>query len=291
MREGFETAAGLLPMELRKELEKLGGGVREQAEEIRLRSGREPALLLPEGERGFAPWHRVEPGELMRVLDRASGCSLHSVQDELRRGFITAAGGVRIGICGTGVGAGGREGIRDISSLAIRIPRQVEGVGEKAINALRPFTQSVLILSPPGGGKTTFLRELIRLSSAAGRRVAVCDERGEIAGMWQGRAQFDLGPGADILTGVDKAEGVMMLLRAMNPQIIAIDELSAPEDAEAAEKAANCGSVIFATAHAAGVEQMKRRRVYARLLETGIFEKAVVISGTGKGRRYTVEEL
>lgn len=282
------AAARLLPDELERSF--LSGAFH-SAEEIRLRRGHEPRVLLPEGERVFARGHFVSGEELGRVMDKASGCSLHSYGTQLRQGFITAKNGVRVGVCGSGVGDGGREGIRDVSSLAIRIPRQIKGVGCDAIKKLGSFEESVLVISPPGGGKTTFLRELIRCCSDSGKRVSVCDERGELAAVHQGEAGFDLGRCTDILSGVDKAAGMLMLLRAMNPQVIAVDEISSGEDIAAVEKAACCGAVIFATAHATSVEQMRRRALYARLLDSGIFNRAVVISGGGEDRKYEVVSL
>lgn len=290
MPEGLEMAAGLLPMDMRKALMALAPRHRERAEEIRLRMGREPTLLLPEGERVFRFGRAVESGEIAFVLDRASASSLHAVQGELRRGYITAPGGVRVGVCGMAVTGQGVEGIRDVSSIALRIPRQVKEAGGEVIDILLPSPGSVLILSPPGGGKTTFLRELIRRSSDSGLRVSVCDERGEIAAAQGGKPTFDLGKTTDVLTGADKAEGIMMLLRAMNPQVIAIDEISAAEDVAAVVSAANCGAEIFATAHASCVEALSKRSVYRPLLESGVFRRAVVISGKGR-REYEVVEL
>ena len=284
----LSAAAQLLPEALERSF--LSGNC-QKAEEIRLRLGREPAAVLPEGERVFARGHFISGEELSRVLDKASGCSMHSCREQLRQGFIAAKNGVRVGVCGTGVGDRGGEGIRDISSLAIRIPRQIKGVGADAIEKLGGFEESVLVISPPGGGKTTFLRELIRCSSESGRRVCVCDERGELAAAYQGRAGFDLGRCTDILSGVDKAAGMLMLLRAMNPQVIAVDEISSGEDIASVEKAACCGAAIFATAHASGVEQMRGRALYARLLDSGVFAKAVVISGRGEDRKYEVVSL
>lgn len=181
--------------------------------------------------------------------------------------------------------------MKDISSLNIRIPRHVKGVARYAIEKLFPFDSSVLIISPPGGGKTTFLRELIRNAADSGRRVAVCDERGELAAVRHGNNGFDLGRCCDVLTGVEKGEGIMMLLRAMNPQTIAVDEISDERDMAAIEKAIGCGVAIFATLHAAGLEHMKKRPAYARLLSMNMFEKTVIISGVGEERRYEVVEL
>lgn len=284
MQGAFNTALELVPEGIRKSLESLGERERRRAEEIRLRTGFPAGVLLPEGERRLG--NAVTAGDIAHVLDRASRSSLHAVQHELRRGFLCARGGLRIGVCGTMAG----ETLRDYSSLALRLPHEVRGAGAEIMGELRPFESSILIISPPGGGKTTFLRELIRNASESGRRVSLCDERGEVAAMWQGRAAFDLGPCTDVLSGAPKAEGVMALLRAMNPQIIALDEISAGADGAALEQAASCGAAVFATAHGAGVEEVRRRPHYARIFEMGIFQKAVVI-GADARRSYRVVEL
>lgn len=121
--------------------------------------------------------------------------------------------------------------------------------------------------------------------------MAVVDERNELAAADGGEAQFDLGAHTDVLTGAPKAEGALMLLRAMNPQIIAMDEITRPEDTEAIAQAAGCGAGILASAHASCLDELHRRPLYRRLLGQGIFQNLVVISGTGNARRYTAERL
>ncbi len=279
----------LLPERIYGLFLELERGKRVCAEELRLRLGYPPAYVAPDGEKSLGG-EPVTESEIARVLDRASRSSLHSVQRELRQGYIHAGGGVRIGVCGIVTGNGGIEGLRDMSSLAIRLPHELRGAGAEIMPFLRPFESSVLIISPPGLGKTSFLRELIREASASGKRVCLCDERGEVAALWRGRASFELGEHTDILSGAAKAEGIMMLLRAMNPQIIALDEISAAADAKAIEQAAYCGCAIFATAHGRSLEQLRRHRHYAELLELGVFEKAVIISG-GQRRSYEAVDI
>lgn len=290
MQGAIEEALKLLPAWIRDDIRESGMQMG-QAEEIRLRCGRKPGMLIMGREYSSLMGRDVSREDLEEILNRASAYSQHSVREQLRQGFLTAGGGIRIGVCGLGIGEGGCEGLRDISSLNIRIPRHVRDVGRRAIKQLSPFEGSVLIMSPPGGGKTTFLRELIRSAADSGRRVAVCDERGELAAARQGRCGFDLGRCCDVMTGVEKAEGMMMLLRAMNPQTIAVDEISRERDMEAIERAVGCGVAIFATLHASGIRHMKKRPAYARLLDMNIFEKAVVISVCGGEREYEVVEL
>ena len=287
MPDGFRSAAALLPPALRCAAESRPAPVRAAAEEFRLRLGRAPGVLLPAGERPLAA-APVTPEELAAVLETATRSSYHAVTDELRRGFLTAPGGVRVGVCGTAVVDGTIRTLRALSSLALRIPRQVRSAGKDAIRAVGE--RSVLVCAPPGGGKTTFLRELVRTVSDAGRRVSLCDERGEIAACFEGAPQFDVGRCTDVLTGAPKAEGALLLLRAMNPEIVAVDEISAPEDARAIGVLVGCGVRIFATVHAATRAELEEHPACRALLAAGAFQRIVRISGGGAARRYEVEE-
>lgn len=286
----FERAAALLPPELRRHAQALPEAQRQQVEEFRLRSGVPPAILTAAGEHAFAA-APVTAGMLQAVMECATGASLHTAMEQLRQGFLTVRGGIRIGVCGTVVQSGGeRIGIRQFSSLSIRIPGQASGCADGLLPRLRPM-QSTLILAPPGAGKTTLLRELLRALSDSGIRIGLCDERGEVAAVWNGVPQFAVGRCTDVLSCVPKAEGVMMLLRAMNPQVIAMDEITERADAAACIHAAGCGVTLLATAHAAGTADLQRRPLYRMLLREGIFRKAVVITASGGVRRYFVEDL
>ncbi|MBR5491090.1 MAG: stage III sporulation protein AB, partial [Oscillospiraceae bacterium] len=204
-------------------------------------------------------------------------------------GYLHAGHGIRIGICGV-YSEKGMVSAGDISSLALRLPHEMKGIGAEAIESLRPFDSSILIISPPGGGKTSFLRELIRKTSEAGVRVCLCDERGEVAAMWQGVSSFDLGPMCDVLSGVEKRRGITMLLRSMNPRIIAVDEISAEYDGQAMKEALSCGAAIYATAHGKNLEELMKRPHYKQMISDGLFQKAVIISH-GEKRTYEVVDL
>lgn len=290
MPEGFSAAAALLPDVYKAAALALPEKDRKRTEEIRLRSGREASVLLPEGERVLCRGIKAVERDMREVLERATCSSVHSAAHELRRGFVSAALGVRVGVCGTLSDVSGG-GIRGISSVCIRVPRQIKNAGAEAISLLARSRESVLVLSPPGGGKTTFLRELVRTVSDSGVRVSLCDERGEIAASVNGLPQFDVGRCTDVLTGAPKADAAMMLLRAMNPQVIALDEITEGRDIDAIENAANCGVRVYATAHAASPDELLRRPLYRRLMEAQAFEAAVLISGAGANRRYEVTGL
>jgi stage III sporulation protein AA len=155
---------------------------------------------------------------------------------------------------------------------------------------------STLILSPPGAGKTTLLRDLVRTLSAGvqpygPQRISLIDERGEVAMMHRGEPQMDVGPYTDVLDACPKALGIPMVLRAMNPQIIAVDEITAYQDIRAMSLAAGCGVRLLATIHAADVTELMDKPLYRTLLEERIFRLAVSIVRTEEGRHYHVEEL
>ena len=287
MPDGFQSAIRLLPPEERGAAERLSAPERERTEEFRLRFGRPSAALVGEREQPLSD-RPVTETELRYVLDAATQSSYHAAADELRRGFLSARGGVRVGICGTAVTEGRIRSFREFSSVAIRVPRQIRGAGAEVISRLG--AENTLILSPPGAGKTTFLRELVRSVSDGGTRVGLADERGELAAACRGAPQFDVGRCTDVLSDAPKAEAAMLLLRAMNPQVIALDEISAPEDIEAVLRIAGCGVRIYATAHAASAEALRQRPLYRTLLDERIFSQAVVIT-KGEKRSYAVTAL
>lgn len=280
-------AAALLPEDYRQAL--ILRGIRE-AEEIRLRTGRSPTWTEAGREHNFSE-RACREKDLLCVLDKACGASLHSVSETLRRGFLTV-GGLRIGVCGVRNPAEGGWSFQRYSSLCLRLPHECRGIARDLIPVLRENAAGgTLIISPPGGGKTTLLRECIRCLSEGGLRIGVADERGELSGTENGEGGFDLGCRSDILIGTSKGEGCLQLLRCMNPQLIAMDEITCREDLQAAMQIAGCGTGILATAHATGVEQMRLRPLYREILEAGIFHLAVVISGSGRERRYSMTQL
>ena len=287
MINAYDEAVRLLPAKTAAAL----GKEFNSAEEFRLRTGYAPTALVGGGELPISD-AAITRDDIACVIEKATRASVHTVQQDMARGFISCGFGLRLGVCGTGIiSRGAVAGLRSISSVSIRIPHEVRSCGGEAAKILRGSRDNTLIISPPGGGKTTLLRELIRSMSASGTRVAVADERGELAAVYHGMPQFDIGPATDVMSDIPKAEAAMMLLRAMNPQVIVMDEISSPDDCAAAASAIGCGVRVIASAHAESVDELKKRAVYRGLIESGVFTAAVIIENSCGKRGYRWERL
>lgn len=264
MRCAWKELLAVLPLWCRKEVDELG---REHLQELRLRLGLPPELIRWGGN---VRLNRVVTAEdLSYTVNAASRYSPWSAATAAK-GYITAPGGHRIGLCGEVVLQNGNmTGIRQITSLCIRVARDIPGVA----GGLQSQNGSILILGKPGCGKTTLLRDLIRLRSAR-ENVAVVDERGELFPM---SSSFEAGPRTDILCGCGKAQGIDAILRTMSPGTVAVDEITAEEDCQALIHAGWCGVSLLATAHAASREDLFHRPVYKPLVKSGLFDTLVII--------------
>lgn len=224
-------------------------------------------------------------------LELVTKSSLYALEEELRGGYITVEGGHRVGLVGRAiVRAGEIKSMREISGLNVRVAREVLGAADKLLPELfsreEDWFYRTLIISPPRAGKTTILRDLIRQISdgwgqVRGRRIAIVDERSELAGTFRGQPQKDVGIRTDVLDACPKAEGIMLLLRSMSPEIIAVDEIGRAEDAVALGEALNAGVGVLATAHAASLEELEGRPILKELMAAKVFQRLVLLSRKG----------
>ncbi|MFF2482044.1 stage III sporulation protein AA [Paenibacillus sp. NPDC058071] len=304
----------LLPLELKAVLERLPDTALAQLEEIRIREGR-PLEIGLRGQSRFATADGAlrlsaegaykPTGDLCRkLLERITNYSLYAMEEELKRGFITVAGGHRIGLAGRTVLDGGHvRGIRDIGGFNIRIAREIVGSANpllpKLLDRERKTIRSALILAPPQQGKTTLIRDIARSVSYGfwgrgveaawqGRKVGIVDERSEIAACVRGIPTFDIGPRTDVMDACPKAEGMMMLLRSMSPEVIVVDEIGRAEDGEAIREAGHAGAAVIATAHAYDLTDALGRPLLRSLLEEGTFELIVELRRSEGGFRHRV---
>lgn len=288
-----------LPASLSQVLSRLPIETLAQVEEIRLRQGK-PLMVRCNSFEQFVNYggisgssdraYRVTLEDVQRTTQVLTGSSLYACEEELRHGYLTISGGHRVGLAGRVVVRDGKvETLRDITGLNLRIAREFKGVGLELLPRLLRTNGGeighTLIVSPPRCGKTTLLRDLIRLISNGvprlnlpGRTVGVVDERSEIAGSFLGMAQLDVGVRTDVLDGCPKAEGMMMLLRAMGPEVIAADEIGSTADIEALEEVLNGGVTVLSTIHGTSLNDLRLRPGSRTLLEMGVFEKVIVLS-------------
>lgn len=276
----WKELIGILPERMRKDVDRLGAV---SMQELRLRIGKPPELVM--GDRSCCLTGGVTRDELLFCINAASRYSPWSAESAAC-GYLTAAGGHRIGLCGEVTGAG-REacGVKNPTSLCVRVARDFPGIAEK----FDACSGSVLILGSPGSGKTTLLRDLIRrISTRDAGSVCVVDERGELFPFSQGVSCFDTGRKTDILTGCSKASGIDMALRTMGPATVAVDEITAEEDCEALLRAGWCGVRLLATAHAAGIDDLRSRPVYRKLCESRLFSTVAIL---GKDKSCELERV
>lgn len=269
-----------------------------RAGELRLRVGQPLLVITGSGDFFLDPAGRpsdresaaytVSGEDVAKTLQLISRNSLYAFEEELRQGFITVAGGHRIGLVGQAVLAGGElRTLKNISALNIRLAREIRG----AADAILPYVvagprrvYSTLVISPPRCGKTTMLRDLARqLSSGISRlafggvQVGIVDERSELAACRDGVPTADLGPRADVLDGCPKAVGMLMLIRAMAPQVIITDELGREADAAAVREALHAGVAVIASAHGDGVAAIAGRPYVGSLIADRCFERYIVL--------------
>ena len=286
-----EQVLGILAKSVRKIIQEDTGGL-DGVQEIRLRTG-QPVRIVRRNREKILPSavnpHIITKEEVRETMDYISHFSLYAYENELRQGFLTVEGGHRVGVAGKVIMENEKvKNIQYISSVNIRISHEVIGCADSLLPYITRNKQvcHTLIISPPGCGKTTLIRDLIRQISdgnqyVKGCSVGVVDERSELGGCYLGIAQNHLGSRTDILDCCPKAEGMIMLIRSMAPQVIAVDEIGTSEDIHAVEYAMQCGCKLIASVHGLDMDEAKKKPVLGELIRRRMFERYVVL-GNGE---------
>lgn len=307
--EIFDSVIEYLTLDLKNPLSKLPNYLKDNIEEIRLRVNT-PLCIYSEGKdhfvskegriaNSFSEAIIVNAEQINKTFQLVSNYSIYALKEELKNGFITVKGGHRIGIGGKVIyGDTGIEGIKNVSSLNFRIAREKLGISDKFIKYLIRNNNfcNTLIISPPQCGKTTLLRDMIRnLSNGMkkpyvnGYKVGLVDERSEIAGVFNGMPQKDVGIRTDVLDSCNKPQGIIMLIRSMSPNIIAVDEIGSADDIKAIEEALRAGIKLIATVHGYSISDIKDRKSLRDLFQEKVFERYLILDNSkGVG---TVREI
>lgn len=294
----MKEVIAILPAPIRSVLSSLPAAVINQVEEIRLRQnqpleiryGQRASFVTPAGQLSGSArqgWIITEE-HVGQLLNQISQHSLYALEEELKRGYITVVGGHRVGIAGKVVLEQGEvKAIRDITSFNIRIAREKKGIAQKVLPYLleQGKIHNSLIISPPQCGKTTLLRDIARSLSygnewSSSKKVAIVDERSELAGSLHGVPQRDVGPRTDVLDACPKAIGIMMMIRSMSPDVIVVDEIGRAEDGEAIWEALHAGVSVICSAHGADLAEIAQRPMLGKLIRHGAFSRYLVLGRT-----------
>lgn len=291
----FNNVIRYLSSNLKFLLSKIPEDYKKEIEEIRIRSEK-PLNIYFQGKDYFLSKdgkileecneaYIVNKKEINHTFQIITNHSLYAFSEEIKRGFITISGGHRVGIGGEIIyNYKEIESIKNISSLNIRIAREKKGISDSIIPYLVNDNKfhNTMIISPPQCGKTTLLRDIIRnLSDGSdyyqGFKISLVDERSEIAGMYNGIAQKDIGLRTDILDGCLKSHGIIMLIRAMSPDIIAVDEIGGSDDIQAISEGIRAGIRFITTIHGDGLEDIKNRENIKKVIKNKIFNRFIIL--------------
>ena len=275
----IDDVTKILPIEIKNIVLTLEN--RENITEIRLRVGKKLRVYFGKQEKVFNKI--VFKQDILSVLSNISLNSIYSVQNDINKGFVTIEGGNRVGIAGEVVIIDGRiKNIKEISSMNIRVAKEFIGIADKIMNQIYDGEniKNTVIVSPPGCGKTTVLRDIIRNLSVDGYNVSVIDERGEIAAMYGGLPSLDIGDRTDVISFVDKAEGMQMAVRSLAPHVVCTDEIGSLEDVEAIKYVCKSGVAFITTLHGKCIEDVMQSAL-KEIISQGNLDNIIILSGIG----------
>ncbi|PGL72412.1 stage III sporulation protein AA [Bacillus sp. AFS055030] len=280
----MEEVFNVLPTLIKEKLQRSYGDLH-QVEELRLRVGR-PVEVIANNQSNFIPYILTEE-EGGQILGKLSQFSIYTIEEELKKGYITIKGGHRVGLAGRVVTENGMvKMIRDISSYNFRIAKEKVGIASPFVKYVYERRwKNTMLIGPPQAGKTTLLRDFARVVSQGDAirgirplKVGIVDERSEIAGSVKGVPQYTFGERIDVLDACPKAEGMMMLVRSMSPHVILVDEIGKKEDVDAILEAIFAGVQLIVTVHGYSLEEIRKRPSLLPLFQNGTFERFIEIS-------------
>ena len=272
------TVMNVLPSAFRKYLSIINT---DGVEEIRLRTSKNAILYYGPDKGEFVSDYVVTTNDIKESLEYITTFSLYAYEEDIREGFITIKGGHRVGLAGKIVRENGKiKTISNISSINIRISHQVYGCSDSVVPYIidKETVLNTLIVSPPGAGKTTLLRDLLRqLSDKYKKKVALVDERSEIASCYKGIPQNDIGLRTDVYDCCPKTEGIMLMIRVMSPELIAVDELGGLCDIKAIMEAWSCGCRVIATIHGESIEDIINKSYLEKCIKDKMFKRFIFV--------------
>lgn len=283
----------LLPQRFREAAHRVRHDHASSLEEIRIRVQRPIQLLgsgwetflSADGECGALSSMRATQAECADILSAISFHSIYAFEEELKRGYVTLPGGYRVGLSGKVLMSNDSiERLTICTGFNFRVAREVRGAADAVMPVILAYGKplSTLVLSPPGCGKTTLLRDIARQLSngengALPRKVCIADERSELAGCFEGVPQLDVGIRTDVMDGCNKAEAMEMMLRSLSPDVLVTDEIGSMRDKTAIERASNAGTVLIASAHADSVEDVLKRPALSELTKGRLFARYILL--------------